>query len=168
MFDAATCAPVPWKNGGGVTRPLAAGVHWRLSLADITQDGGFSTFPGLQRILTIVEGQGIHLRGDAADLTARPFTPLPFEGDLSLQCTLIDGPSRAFNLMFDPKGLQAWVRVLEPGEINADTDGILFVVHGQVEIEGGVALTSGQGDNLPSGTRAQVQPETCALWVAFI
>ena len=48
---------MPWKNGGGVTREVAKssdnqGLIWRLSLADVIQEGTFSTFPKLSRILT--------------------------------------------------------------------------------------------------------------------
>lgn len=44
----------PWKNGGGVTREIAAqppgasldGFAWRVSVADVAQPGPFSRFPG--------------------------------------------------------------------------------------------------------------------------
>lgn len=42
---------MPWKNGGGSTEEIARdagagldGFGWRLSIADITESGGFSTF----------------------------------------------------------------------------------------------------------------------------
>jgi hypothetical protein len=49
--------PEPWRNGGGVTRPLVSAreagtvstgpaiADWRLSLADISADAEFSVFP---------------------------------------------------------------------------------------------------------------------------
>ena len=55
-----TCQP--WRNGGGETAEIAvrpgAGSDflWRLSLATITRSGPFSTFPGVSRIFTLVEG----------------------------------------------------------------------------------------------------------------
>ena len=42
----------PWRNGGGVTRELAAlggaggDLLWRLSIATVNADGPFSTFNG--------------------------------------------------------------------------------------------------------------------------
>ncbi|NKX51066.1 HutD family protein, partial [Arthrobacter deserti] len=57
---------VPWRNGGGSTRELAAGAAgdgwgWRLSLADIVRPGAFSVFEGIERVLTVVEGEGLAL-----------------------------------------------------------------------------------------------------------
>ena len=59
----------PWRNGGGVTRELAshpaaaaaqerpggAGWDWRVSIADVSKAGDFSAFPGMDRVLTVVE-----------------------------------------------------------------------------------------------------------------
>ena len=58
---------VPWKNGGGTTREIAAGkmdekTAWRLSRADVDQDGAFLEFAGLTRILTVVSGGGMVLK----------------------------------------------------------------------------------------------------------
>ncbi len=56
---------MPWRNGGGTTQEVAcnpgghtASFDWRLSLADVAQDGGFSAFGGFQRIITVLEGRG--------------------------------------------------------------------------------------------------------------
>jgi len=59
----AALAPVPWANGGGVTREIAAGrdadaILWRVSLAEVETEGPFSFLPGLHRILTVVGGAG--------------------------------------------------------------------------------------------------------------
>ena len=60
-------SPVPWKNGGGVTRELASAppdarsydVGWRVSIADITRSGSLSTFPGLDRVITLIDGSPV-------------------------------------------------------------------------------------------------------------
>lgn len=51
--------PEPWKNGGGVTRTLAvdgqaAVPRWRVSIADIEQDGPYSRFPGYDRVSVVL------------------------------------------------------------------------------------------------------------------
>ena len=59
----------PWKNGGGETIEIAvfpAGASvddfdWRISMALVATDGPFSTFSGIDRTLTILDGQGIDL-----------------------------------------------------------------------------------------------------------
>ena len=66
----ADLTPRPWKNGGGVTREIAAhppeagldGFDWRLSMADVASDGPFSAFPGIDRTLTVIEGAGARSR----------------------------------------------------------------------------------------------------------
>ncbi|MFT3672511.1 HutD family protein [Aestuariivirga sp.] len=57
---------VPWNNGGGITHEVArededGKLHWRLSLAEVGRDGPFSLFPGLARILTVIDGVGMDL-----------------------------------------------------------------------------------------------------------
>ena len=61
----------PWRNGGGVTRELLAwpeAADWccRLSVAEVTQDGPFSRFDGVQRWFAVLGGafgEGIDLPG---------------------------------------------------------------------------------------------------------
>lgn len=58
----------PWKNGGGVTYEVArdqgddARFGWRLSFAEVNAPGPFSVFPGIDRIITLVEGNPMTLR----------------------------------------------------------------------------------------------------------
>ena len=97
----------PWNNGGGVTREVASdrnekGMIWRLSFAEVERPGPFSPFPGLARVLTVISGAGLVLRSDDDELTAAPGAPVRFSGDLPIDCVVIDGPVRDFNLIFDP------------------------------------------------------------------
>lgn len=110
----------PWKNGGGVTREIARlsddkGMLWRLSLADVDRDGPFSHFPGATRILTVVEGAGLRLRHDSGVIEATLGRPVRFSGDLAIDCDLVSGSVRDFNLIFDPARVAADVARLEPG-----------------------------------------------------
>src|SRR4029077_2512621 len=62
---------MPWKNGAGRTTEIA--VHppgaaldafaWRVSIADVEQDGPFSRFPGIDRTIVLLGGSGMRLRG---------------------------------------------------------------------------------------------------------
>lgn len=95
----------PWRNGGGVTRellawPQAADWSCRLSVAEVTQDGPFSRFEGVQRWFAVLDGAGVslgldgqwvELRGDSA--------PFGFDGATPVDCRLLAGPTRDFNLM---------------------------------------------------------------------
>ena len=99
---------MPWKNGGGQTTEIAMhppgaaldAFAWRVSVADVEQDGPFSRFAGIDRTLVLLAGAGMRLTGDGEPLELR--TPLR-AGQLfrrpNRRCSLVDGPVRDFNLM---------------------------------------------------------------------
>ena len=90
---------MPWKNGGGSTEEITRdgsggaaldGFGWRLSIADIAESGGFSRFAGYQRIITVLQGDGMVLRVDGRDSRAlQPFDAFAFEGDSEVCCELL-------------------------------------------------------------------------------
>ena len=99
---------MPWKNGGGHTTEIAAhpadsgydSFVWRVSVADVLHDGGFSTFSGVDRTLVLLAGAGMRLTGNGEPLELRtPFEPVRISGDASLNCSLVGGAVRDFNLM---------------------------------------------------------------------
>jgi hypothetical protein len=105
----ATLKAAPWKNGGGVTREIAAypvgasleNFVWRVSVADVERSGPFSPFPGIDRKLVLLSGVGMHLaqaRG-ATHALMQPLAVASFDGEAALDAQLIDGATRDFNLM---------------------------------------------------------------------
>jgi uncharacterized protein len=90
----------PWKNGGGITRDLLVTSGFRISLADITQDGAFSAFDNTTRHFAVVEGEGVFLEFgyDSHRLTAHT-PPFTFAGDNPPYCRLINGKTRDINMM---------------------------------------------------------------------
>ncbi|MEW1611864.1 MULTISPECIES: HutD family protein [unclassified Streptomyces] len=106
LLRAADRAPVPWKNGGGLTREIAAGpggdaFDWRVSLADVTADGPFSLFPGVDRTLTVVEGAGMDLVvGGEHHIVDEPMWPHDFPGDRPTEGYLLAGPVVNLNVMY--------------------------------------------------------------------
>ncbi len=101
----ADVTPVPWRNGGGLTRELLAWPSpndWRLrlSVADVAQDGPFSSYPGVTRVFAVLQGAGVVLDFAGATHTVCPGdAPLVFDGEAAPGCRLLDGPVRDFNLM---------------------------------------------------------------------
>jgi environmental stress-induced protein Ves len=98
---------MPWRNGRGTTTELAredfgSGFLWRLSRADVTADGPFSNFPGIDRTLLLLSGAGLKLAfaGTAALLDAQ-YASAKFAGDEPVFCTLLNGPCQDFNIMVD-------------------------------------------------------------------
>lgn len=101
-------AATPWKNGGGVTREIAAGPApdrsegwgWRVSLAEVARDGPFSIFPATDRVIAVIDGPGMDLIGpDGARLALEPFVPVRFAGEEALDGRLRGGAVRDLNVM---------------------------------------------------------------------
>ncbi len=111
LLRAADYPRMPWKNGGGsteeITRDAGAGLEgfgWRLSIADIGESGGFSSFAGYQRIITVLQGAGMQLCVDGQDVRPLlPLDPFAFSGTSQVDCTLLDGAIRDFNLIYSPE-----------------------------------------------------------------
>lgn len=96
-----------WKNGTGWTReivrvPETGDWDWRLSIAEIEQDGPFSVFPGIDRELVLIRGNGLRLRfsdGEVHELQP-PHARLRFAGEREVRSELLDGLTHDFNLMW--------------------------------------------------------------------
>ncbi|MCY0920634.1 MULTISPECIES: HutD family protein [unclassified Streptomyces] len=146
IHRAADRSAAPWKNGGGVTREIAVwphdadmdGFEWRVSLADVTADGPFSAFPGVDRVLTVVEGAGMDLTiaGERA-LLDRRFAPRHFPGDRPTDCRLLDGPVVNFNVMYRREAATAEVRVRTGDQALAPERGETLLV---VALEGDAVI----------------------------
>ncbi|MBF6028230.1 HutD family protein [Pseudomonas sp. P115] len=115
VWRAADYVRMPWKNGGGsteeITRDAGTGLEgfgWRLSIADIAESGGFSTFPGYQRVITVIQGAGMVLTVDGEEQRGLlPLQAFAFKGDRQVTCRLITGPIRDFNLIYSPQRYHA-------------------------------------------------------------
>jgi uncharacterized protein len=115
LIRGAELVAAPWKNGGGVTREVAAfppnaGLDtftWRVSIADVAQAGPFSAFAGIDRTLVLLSGAGMLLdetgsTGAHAVKTHALTQPLDiarFAGEARIDARLVDGATRDFNLM---------------------------------------------------------------------
>jgi environmental stress-induced protein Ves len=97
----------PWKNGGGTTAEVVSAPEgtslsdfaWRVSIADVTHDGPFSEFEGVDRIIMVIEGAGLILKVDGVEHILEPMRPFNFSGDVVTTARLIDGPTRDINIM---------------------------------------------------------------------
>ena len=110
-----------WANGSGVTHEVAicpsgaglAGFDWRISLADISVDGDFSSFVGVERVLVLIEGKGMNLTLDGHTQPIEPFSPVHFAGESVASCTLPHGPTRDLNVMFRRDHVACVVDILD-------------------------------------------------------
>lgn len=116
----------PWRNGGGVTRQILSrrrdargnGIpadvddwDWRLSIADVDGAGPFSSFTGMTRILTIIEGASITLTVDGTVEELERHRPLRFDGAAETSATLPHGPIRDLNLIARTGTVEAGVSI---------------------------------------------------------
>ncbi|QDE41072.1 HutD family protein [Luteibacter pinisoli] len=100
---------VPWKNGLGITRELAVeppgasmdAFAWRVSIADVDTASPFSTFPGIDRTIVLLEGAGFTMvmDGDHEHALTTPCEPFAFPGEATVDVRLAGGATRDFNLM---------------------------------------------------------------------
>jgi uncharacterized protein len=105
VLRSADYVTVPWKNGGGTTQDVARhpalseDFAWRISIAAVASDGPFSAFPGVDRILTLIEPAGVALTVDGVEHELRYLKPFAFAGDVASSARLLAGATRDLNLM---------------------------------------------------------------------
>jgi len=108
IIRAADLKAVPWKNGGGATREIAASppgaafdaFDWRVSVADVSEAGAFSVFEGIDRVLTLIEGtEMVLIDADGPRHVLARWDSLAFAGETKITAELPHGPTRDFNLM---------------------------------------------------------------------
>lgn len=103
------CPSQPWKNGLGRTREIAvqpsgAGLDdftWRVSIAEVDSGAPFSAFPGIERTIVLLDGDGFTMTLDEGRTHAltTPLEPFAFAGESGVTVALAGGPTRDFNLM---------------------------------------------------------------------
>ncbi|GLS34177.1 hypothetical protein SAMN04488498_10945 [Mesorhizobium albiziae] len=109
ILRASSYRRMPWKNGGGETTEIAvspegAGLDdfaWRISMARVEGDGPFSTFSGVDRTLSILEGEGLRLEiaGRPAVTLDRDAQPFAFPADEKTGSTLLGAAVTDLNVM---------------------------------------------------------------------
>ncbi|WP_426662257.1 HutD/Ves family protein [Rhodanobacter aciditrophus] len=171
----AECPAKTWKNGLGRTRELAihppgAGMDdflWRVSVAEVESAAPFSAFPGVDRVIALLEGDGFTMALDdgRSHALTTPCAPFAFPGESGVQVTLAGSPSRDFNLMLRRGrvrgGVEAWHTA---GARQADAGTVLvYCVRGRIDTDEGELRA---GDAWRPGTGTPVLREgTLALAV---
>ncbi|MBO1267270.1 HutD/Ves family protein [Arthrobacter cavernae] len=151
MVSFAGLGSVPWLNGGGSTREIAAGTagdpraggshagwDWRLSVAEVRAPGPFSHFPGTTRILTVIEGGPLGLVVDGVGHSPGRFRPFIFDGGAKTEASLLAGPVRNLNLIFMTGTMNGSVRVetLSGPEMELQTGQMAVLFEGHAAVEG--------------------------------
>jgi environmental stress-induced protein Ves len=127
--------PEPWRNGGGVTRQIAGhpgtapgpgaasghngvsgpggGWDWRVSIAEVSKAGDFSPFPGMERVLTVVEGELLLLTVDGAEHPLEKYRAFRFSGEASTTCALPTGDVRNLNVITRAGKYKGFTSIIE-------------------------------------------------------
>lgn len=137
---------VPWANGRGTTAivvrvPDTDDWTWRLSLADVVEDGPFSSLPGIDRWIAVARGGRMALQTGAPDgcmstVLDETHGAVSFSGDGDTSCRVLDGPLVDVNLMLR-RGCAAGgldLHELGAGERWSLAARAVVVLSGQVEL----------------------------------
>ena len=161
LLRAASRTPVPWKNGGGLTREVAIfpprsdlqTFDWRISIAEIRGAGAFSRFPGVDRQMMVISGR-LSLAIDAAPaVTLTPESEaVAFPGDVPVLAEPLGTPVTDLNVMTRRARCAAALtrRLAQPSamlEPNAGTT-LLVALAGLVVRRAGAELALGELDAL--------------------
>lgn len=100
---------MPWKNGQGLTEEVAAcpqgctveTFDWRISIAHVGSDGPFSAFPGVDRSIALLDGDGLRLDlpGDKSTLLTPGGEPFAFPGEWAVSSRNGGGDTIDLNIM---------------------------------------------------------------------
>lgn len=158
----------PWRNGGGVTRELASHPtpagggtapdgdwDWRVSIAEISRAGAFSTFHGMDRVLTVIDGELLLLTVDGADHPLERYRPFRFPGDAEATAALPTGDIRDLNVITRNGAFKGYTSIIELSKKRAHPvfEGQLgILLQGQATVSLGNA---GAGDDSAAGAGAE-------------
>ncbi|HHU9005589.1 TPA: environmental stress-induced protein Ves, partial [Escherichia coli] len=138
-FDMRKMSVNLWRNAAGETReictfpPAKRDFYWRASITSIAANGEFSLFPGMERIVTLLEGGEMFLESaDRFNHTLKPLQPFSFAADLVVKAKLTAGQmSMDFNIMTRLDVCKAKVRIAERTFTTfGSRGGVVFVING--------------------------------------
>lgn len=170
-FDALKA--VPWKNGLGVTRELAVeppgatteNFLWRVSIAEVDTASPFSSFPGVDRTIVLLDGDGftMTLDGEREHALTTPCLPFAFPGEARVDVTLAGGATRDFNLMVRRGKAHGTIDVVHgPATVDSANVTLLHIADGNAIIDGTPCET---GDSVLHPQTIELGPNATALLV---
>ncbi|MFD5276030.1 HutD family protein [Pseudarthrobacter sp. NPDC058362] len=157
----------PWRNGGGVTREIARGVagnsivgtpaadsagwDWRVSIAEVGKAGGFSAFPGMERVLTVIDGELFLLTVDGAEHPLEKYRPFRFPGDAPASGALPTGDIRDLNVITRAGVFKGYTSIIELSKKRAHP---VFAGQFGILLQGEATVThGGEGDSAEALSR---------------
>ena len=157
-----------WRNGGGQTTEVLASPEgadagsvfdWRISFAEVPGSGDFSLFPGVDRVITLLEGGSMTLQVGGEQVELEPFRPVAFDGGVPVSCA-VGSPTRDLNVMTRRGRATAAVEVLDlmasgPGIALSPGEPLLVVaLTGEVSVAAAAASAHLQPDDVVATAEA--------------
>jgi environmental stress-induced protein Ves len=143
-----------WRNGAGVTREVATGPGWRVAIADLAVSGPFSEFPGIDRVLYLLDGPPVTLTVDGVATAMAPLDAVAFPGEATTSVLVAHGPTRDLNVMVE-RGVVAVTHVVHEIEASLDVAGesVVYVAAGTTRaldavVETGDSIRVAAGETL--------------------
>lgn len=141
---------MPWKNGRGFTSEIAIypvnstlkenNFSWRLSSAEVSENGPFSGFPGCERYLAVIQGEGLYLRFDHKTERVTQNSLLKFSGEDLVESELLNGKIKDLNFIVKKNKHDVQCEI-STAAFKGVKEGctILFVIEGSIAVENQVA-----------------------------
>ncbi|WZH52358.1 MAG: HutD family protein [Nocardioides alkalitolerans] len=119
---------MPWRNGAGVTRELAAdpGGAWRVSVAAIEGPAPWSAFPDVDRVSCVVAGEGLALTVDGTEQSVRRGEVLAYRGESVVLGRPLGGPVQNLNLVLARGRATGSMRVVDLASVEPGADDVLL------------------------------------------
>ena len=171
----------PWRNGGGVTRELASHPQaasaqdgawdWRVSIAEVTKAGDFSPFPGMERVLTVIDGELLLLTVDGEEHPLEKYRPFRFSGEAATHGALPTGDIRDLNVITRTGSFKGFTSIIELSKKRAHPvfDGQLAVLlQGQATVSpGAAAVPDGGTEDVPEAAPV-AEPQALGRYDAVV
>lgn len=148
-----------WANGAGRSWTIAVSpagaqlpnVLLQFATAQIERSVPFSFLPGIDRVLTLLDGPGFSLSfADGREIAVdRVGDPVWFPGDVETECHVTGGSSRALNLLYARTTYRAEVKMLDGSAKlteGADVALLYALKHAATVAVGGDAVQLAEGD----------------------
>ena len=167
--------PEPWRNRGGVTRELArhpksdpsgndaaddGAWGWRVSIAEVSQAGSFSAYPGTERVLTVIDGELLLLNVDGAEHPLEKYRPFRFSGGAASAASLPTGDIKDLNVITRNGLFKGFTSIIELSKKRAHP---LFAGQLGVLLQGQATVSPGS-----DGTGSEGEPETLSRYDAVV
>src|SRR4029077_13443209 len=139
-------------------------LEWRVSIAQGRSAGPFSSLPGLDRRLAVLEGTLSLVIGEAPEVRLSPATPaLYFPGEVPVKAQPLDGPVMDLNIMTRRGRFSSALaihRAQHPTPLASDAATVVVVALTDLVLSAGKAEWQ-----LSYLDGARTKPEKCALQI---